>query len=59
MITGGDGNMNSKRRLTIRMPNELNLILTKKAENIGISKNGLVLQILWDKVKKEGMIKNE
>ncbi|WP_321835435.1 toxin-antitoxin system HicB family antitoxin [Clostridium butyricum] len=51
--------MNSKRRLTIRIPNELNMILTKKAENIGISKNGLVLQILWDKVKKEGEKQHE
>lgn len=45
--------MNSKRRLTIRIPNELNTVLTTNSKKIGISKNSLILQILWDKVRKE------
>jgi predicted HicB family RNase H-like nuclease len=49
----GDGKVNLKQRLTIRMPSELNTKLSIRAQKIGISKNSLVLQILWEKVQKE------
>lgn len=52
MSLGGDGKMNTKNRITIRMPIELNLILTEKAIKKGVSKNSLILQILWDEVNK-------
>lgn len=45
--------MITKQRLTVRMPKSLNLILTNKANEIGISKNGLVLQILWKEVNEQ------
>jgi predicted HicB family RNase H-like nuclease len=44
--------MDGKSRLTLRIPKELNNSLTEKAEKIGISKNGLILQILWRKVEE-------
>lgn len=44
--------MRDKSRLTVRMPKELNSTLSKKAEKIGISKNSLILQILWRKVEE-------
>lgn len=49
--------MNLKKRLTIRIPDELNAILTDKARETGISKNSLILQILWEKAKKEAINK--
>ena len=49
--------MNLKKRLTIRMPDELNIILTNKAKDTGISKNSLILQILWEKAKKKTISK--
>lgn len=45
--------MAAKQRITIRMPEKLNLELSNRAKEIGISKNSLVLQILWKKVKEE------
>jgi len=44
--------MSKKIRLTVRIPKELNSSLTEKAEEIGISKNSLILQILWKKVEE-------
>lgn len=44
--------MDGKSRLTVRMPKELNRCLTEKAEKIGISKNSLILQILWKRVEE-------
>lgn len=41
-----------KQRLTVRMPRELNNVLTEKAQSIGISKNSLILQLLWEEVNK-------
>lgn len=46
--------MKSKtKRLTIRIPEEVNIILEKKSGEIGISKNSFILQILWEKVKSK------
>lgn len=45
--------MKSKDRITVRMPHDLNKLLTDESEKIGISKNALVLQILWKRVKEE------
>lgn len=50
--------MKHKQRLTVRMPSELNVILTNVAKDTGVSKNSLVLQILWEKVKFENQNKN-
>lgn len=50
--------MNSKDRVTVRMPIDLNKSLTDKSKKMGISKNALVLQILWKKVEEENK-KNE
>ena len=45
--------MKSRDRITVRMPYDLNKLLTDESEKLGISKNALVLQILWNKVKEE------
>ncbi|WP_338631115.1 toxin-antitoxin system HicB family antitoxin [Clostridium baratii] len=42
-----------KQRLTVRIPRNLNIILTNKANETGISKNSLVLQILWKEVNEQ------
>ncbi len=41
-----------KQRLTVRMPRKLNKVLTEKAQRIGVSKNSLILQLLWEEVNK-------
>ena len=40
------------KNFTTRMPEKLNLELTKKSKTIGISLNALILQILWEYVNK-------
>ena len=40
-------------RSGLRIPYDLNTWLILEAKKIGITKNALVLQILWDWVKKE------
>ena len=44
--------MENKSRLTVRIPKELNNSLSKEAKKIGISKNSLILQILWNKIEE-------
>ena len=51
--------MISKIRLTVRMPDELNLNLTNESKRLGISKNALILKILWDRVNEKKEVKNE
>jgi predicted HicB family RNase H-like nuclease len=55
MSSGGDGNMVAKQRITIRIPKKLNIELSNRAKEIGVSKNSLVLHILWKKVDKENL----
>lgn len=52
---GGDvKNMgtDNRARFTFRMPEELYQMLDERAEELGVSKNALILQILWDYVEK-------
>lgn len=37
-----------RARFTFRMPETLYQTLDKRAEELGVSKNALILQILWD-----------
>ncbi len=39
-------------RSGLRLPKELNRMLIKKAKEKGVSKNALILQILWKYVDK-------
>lgn len=45
--------MTAKQRVTVRMPEVMGNILTRKAEKLGVSKNSLILQILWERIKEE------
>lgn len=50
---GGDDKVTTKNiRSGLRLPEELNEMLIKKAKEKGISKNALILQILWEYVSK-------
>ena len=49
---GGDGKV-TKDKLTVRMPPELSHILNEKAKRLGYTKNALIVQALWDYVKKQ------
>ena len=42
----------NRARFTFRMPEELYQMLDERAEELGVSKNALILQILWDYVEK-------
>jgi predicted HicB family RNase H-like nuclease len=44
--------LTAKQRITIRIPKKLNIELSNRAKEIGVSKNSLVLHILWKKVDK-------
>lgn len=47
--------------MTVRAPDDLKTYLKESAKNQGHTRNGLILQILWDWVKnqeKKGGIKN-
>lgn len=41
-------------RAGLRIPYDLNTWLIQEAQKQGIAKNALILQILWDWVKREG-----
>lgn len=41
-------------QILIRTTEELKTILQKEAKRIGITLNALILQILWEWVKREG-----
>lgn len=45
--------MRSKRRLTVRMTDDLNEQLTKESKIKGISKNAIILQKLWKAIEDE------
>jgi len=38
-----------------RFPPELNEILTEKAKRMGLSKNALIISMLWAQLKKDGV----
>lgn len=44
----------NRARFTFRMPEELYRMLDVRADELGVSKNALILQILWDYVEKRG-----
>lgn len=44
--------MTSKVRSGLRIPYDMNTILIKMAEERGISKNALMLQALWEWIKR-------
>lgn len=39
------------RIMTVRAPDDLQLALSEAAQRIGIGRNALILQILWDWIK--------
>ena len=43
---------NTKTQLTLRLPKDLNDLLSKLAEKTGIAKNALITTYLWEKVKE-------
>lgn len=45
---------NDINRFTLRLPRQLFEKVKAEADQIGVSCNALILQILWDWVKKEG-----
>lgn len=51
--------MNNKARITVRMPNELNIELYNKSQKLGLSKNALILKILWDEVQSNKIKEEE
>ncbi|MGJ0845933.1 toxin-antitoxin system HicB family antitoxin [Tissierella praeacuta] len=40
--------MTAKKRLTLRIPIKLDEKLSKESDKLGISKNSLILQMLWN-----------
>ena len=40
-------------KLTVRVPKELNEMLNKKSEKMGLSKNSLILSWLWEQVEEK------
>lgn len=45
--------MDSRKKVTVRMPNKLNSKLYEESQKRGLSKNALILQILWESCKTE------
>lgn len=39
--------------MTVRAPDELQKVLSEEAKKLGHPRNALILQILWDWVKKQ------
>lgn len=39
--------MTNTDKLTLRIPKELNKVVTQEAKRIGISKNAFILNLLW------------
>lgn len=39
--------MTNTDKLTLRIPKELNKVVTQEAKRIGISKNAFILSLLW------------
>ena len=39
--------------MTVRAPEELQEILSLQAKNLGLARNALILQILWDWVERQ------
>lgn len=44
----------NRARFTFRMPEPMFNALKAKSEELGVSMNALILQILWDWVKERG-----
>lgn len=53
MCTGGEVSMTATNRITVRLPIDLNNILSDKATQLGVSKNSLVLHMLWKAVEEK------
>lgn len=47
----------NKKRVELRLPEPLNEPLADEARNMGISKNSLMLQVLWEHF--EGRVKHD
>lgn len=45
--------MTATKRITVRLPTNLNYKLDNKANELGVSKNALVLNFLWDAIGQE------
>ncbi len=39
--------------MTVRAPTDLQQVLSSRAKNLGLARNALVLQILWDWVERQ------
>ena len=51
--------MTAKKRFTVRMPDELSEELYNKSQRLGISKNALILKILWEEVQTKKIKEEE
>jgi len=40
--------------MTVRAPSDLQEILSLQAKNLGLARNALILQILWDWAERQG-----
>ena len=45
--------MDNRERITVRMPDDLNIELYNKSRKLGLSKNALILKILWDEIQNK------
>lgn len=46
-------NIDARERFTLRIPSALMLELKQTSANTGVSVNALILQILWDWLKRQ------
>ncbi len=53
IILRGDAKVTTQKvRTGLRLPYDLNIKLISEAKRVGISKNALILQILWEWLEK-------
>ena len=45
--------MTGEIRFTLRLVEELDAILNEKAKRLGYTKNALIVQVLWEYVKRQ------
>ncbi|AXU82732.1 TPA: toxin-antitoxin system HicB family antitoxin [Clostridioides difficile] len=51
--------MTAKKRVTIRIPDELNEELHRQSQRKGLSKNAFIINILWKEFEDLQDLKNE
>ncbi|WP_236733121.1 toxin-antitoxin system HicB family antitoxin [Clostridioides difficile] len=51
--------MTAKKRVTVRMPDELNEELHRQSQRKGLSKNAFIINILWKEFEDLQVLKDE